>query len=743
MPATRRTAARSLATVFLLVAFGGPLFWQATRAAAAPMTQPVAQDGQLDEAIERLRKLRDATPPEDLVTLGKSKDRRALEVLLETLPQLNSLGSRQRAVQAMCEFGGQAELEHKAFERVYEVIGDETSPALQRAALRSLARAGAVAMDYVGMVVDAPLEDELRVLAMELHTRTPREKDYGWYRELWKPKAAAPEQDKRRGKKDEPVAAPPKQAHKLQAIRSVGFRALAPKLTDEELVEASRDENGSIRLVVLDEMEKRKLPGTLEVAERLFFERGNPPAVRARAARVVAASKGDAVLDTFVEEGSRRDAPAALWRALGPVVAEAATPDYSGKLIKRLGRAKDNEKWMILASLAKFEDEKFAGQLSKLLSDKEPQTRLLAAEILGQRADTGARDDVERQFNRAKDPAEARVFFETLLELQRSLAKDDAAWHTRLEELTGGKDLGVAGLALRELVHLRGKDAMGALETALVSPDWSLRLIAAEELEKLRVPRSVALLVARIPDETGRLRIEMGRLLWRLTGQGFGVNAENWQRWYADQGGDFTPITLDDLEALAQEEELRRLELSTEAQFFGVRLESERVTFVIDVSGSMEWDTRGRYPAEKGEKRIVIAKRELVKALEGLTPETLFNIVVFSERARPWQKALVRATPDQVETAVEHVGKFLPGGATNLYESLEVAFQDPALDTLFVLSDGQPVGGKVDDPVLIRDQVRRWNAGRNVRIHTVAIAESLPILRWLSEDTGGAHVFIP
>lgn len=739
MTVTRRPAAHPIALALFLAALLVPLWVAAPRSTA----QPGPQDGKLEEAIARFEKLKDATPPEDLETMGKSKDPRALDSLLNNLQHLNSLGSRQRAVQALCGFAGAAELEHKAFERVHGIIGDETSPALQRAALRSLARAGGVAMDYVGMIVDAPLDDELRELAMELHTKSPREKDYGWYRELWKPKPA-PEEDKRRSKKDKDDAPPPaKQAHKLQAIRALAFRALAPKLTDEELVEASKDDNGSIRLVVLDEMQRRKLPGIVEVAERLFSDRRNASTVRARAARVMAADKGDDVLELLIDEGAHREAPTALWRALGPVVAEYASEDFAGKLIKRLGRAKDNEKWMLLASLAKYQDEKFAGQLRKLLSDKEPETRLLAAQILGDRGDTGARDDVERQLSRSKDPAESRVLFETLVELQRPLAKDDAAWHTRLEELAKGEDVGVAGLALRELVHLRGEAAMGALETALVSPEWSLRLIAAEELEKLRVPRSVALIVGQIPAETGRLRIEMGRLLWRLTGQGFGVNADNWQRWYADEGSDFEPITVEDLEALALEEELRRLELSTEAQFFGVRLESERITFVIDVSGSMEWDTRGRYAEQTGEKRIVIAKRELIRALKGLTPETLFNIVVFSERARPWQKELVRATPDQVEAAVAHVGKFLPGGATNIYEAIEVAFQDPALDTLFVLSDGQPAGGKVDDPVLIRDHVRRWNAGRNVRIHTIAIAESLPILRWLSEDTGGTHVFIP
>ena len=54
------------------------------------------------------------------------------------------------------------------------------------------------------------------------------------------------------------------------------------------------------------------------------------------------------------------------------------------------------------------------------------------------------------------------------------------------------------------------------------------------------------------------------------------------------------------------------------------------VAFVIDVSGSMQEPTRGRYVNEPGKPRIEVAKAELSKAIEALEENALFNILPFS-----------------------------------------------------------------------------------------------------------------
>lgn len=79
-------------------------------------------------------------------------------------------------------------------------------------------------------------------------------------------------------------------------------------------------------------------------------------------------------------------------------------------------------------------------------------------------------------------------------------------------------------------------------------------------------------------------------------------------------------------------------------------------------------------------------------------------------------------------------------GATNIYDALELAFQDPDVDTIVFLSDGEPTAGQVTDVGLIREAVREWNDTRGIKIDTVAVGGSLQLLQWLAEDNGGRYV---
>ena len=67
------------------------------------------------------------------------------------------------------------------------------------------------------------------------------------------------------------------------------------------------------------------------------------------------------------------------------------------------------------------------------------------------------------------------------------------------------------------------------------------------------------------------------------------------------------------------------------------------------------------------------------------------------------------------------------------------AFQDQDVDTIFVLSDGEPTTGEVIDPHRIREDVRRWNKHRGIKIHTIAIGGNLEVLEWLAKDAGGTY----
>ena len=227
--------------------------------------------------------------------------------------------------------------------------------------------------------------------------------------------------------------------------------------------------------------------------------------------------------------------------------------------------------------------------------------------------------------------------------------------------------------------------------------------------------------------------------LWRLTGEPYRLRTVAWKGWYEGNKDSIEIISSSKLARLEEEEETRRLKETSRVEFFGIRIESKSVIFILDISGSMLERLRSRYVGKTGETRIDRAKSELVKAIESLEEGALFNVVAFNGGVLPWKDGLSAATGSTRSECVEWVNKLGALGGTNLFDSLEQAFQDQDVDTIMILSDGEPTAGKMTEPSGIRSEVLGWNEDRNVRIHTVAMGGSLKILEWLAEDSDGQH----
>jgi Mg-chelatase subunit ChlD len=196
-----------------------------------------------------------------------------------------------------------------------------------------------------------------------------------------------------------------------------------------------------------------------------------------------------------------------------------------------------------------------------------------------------------------------------------------------------------------------------------------------------------------------------------------------------------------DLWRLQQEEETRRLTQATKNTFYNLRIVSHRVIFIIDVSGSMNEPTRSASFGRPGEARIEVAKRELLKCIDALDKDALFNLVVFSGGVDRWlDDGVAESKSAERAAAKSFVSRLGADGGTNLYGALATAFADPDVDTIYVLSDGEPSVGDVIDPAEIRSRVFRWNEHRGIVIHTIAIGGSFRILEWLAADSGGSHV---
>jgi hypothetical protein len=319
--------------------------------------------------------------------------------------------------------------------------------------------------------------------------------------------------------------------------------------------------------------------------------------------------------------------------------------------------------------------------------------------------------------------------------------------------------MAIDGLAKRDPAAV-----VPALAARLDDVRWLVRVAVVKALEETPAKEGIDAIVKRIVKEDGRLKADCARALSALTGQEFPANAELWRVWWEANrekwAGKPPPKKLDPLGNIDNPNP----EKSKETGFFGIEVESRRVVFVIDISGSMAAAMGGTGPDAK-KSRAETAKAELTRVLGALEDGTLFNMVFFSTAVRVWKPDMQKADSATRKEAQEYVAGLQIGGATNTYDALEAAFglgdmgkgkkkeSDPAgdarVDTIVFLSDGKPTQGRTTDPDAIRAAVREWNRARRIAVHTVALGAikregqegADPVfMQGLADDTGGEAV---
>lgn len=313
-----------------------------------------------------------------------------------------------------------------------------------------------------------------------------------------------------------------------------------------------------------------------------------------------------------------------------------------------------------------------------------------------------------------------------------SVEKDIQNW-------IGSRDAVRRQAAARALALKPGPQAVEQLAMLLQDEHLPVRLEAARSLGAVRRTDALEILIQNAEHESRLTADLVQRTLTALTDQEFGPTVSTWTRWWKDHQSNFA---MPSAEVVAERLiELRKpvdTEERTGASFWGMPIVSRRVVFVLDTSGSMrqKFNLATRYGAKEG-TRLSAAKAQLTGALRLLPDGTLFNIITFDTRGDRWKDEMVvlgDATRREASQWVEGLGT---RGATNVFDALDKAFALEDVDTIYLLSDGQPVGGKIDDPLLLRQEIQAWNATRRIPIHSISLGGDVMLLRRLAEDSGG------
>lgn len=282
-------------------------------------------------------------------------------------------------------------------------------------------------------------------------------------------------------------------------------------------------------------------------------------------------------------------------------------------------------------------------------------------------------------------------------------------------------------------------DAYAAAVARLKDELWSVRSQAIITMADFRRRDSLEKLVEVVQVDKGRVKDDALRTLTALTGEDFGPMEQNWSRWLKDVGADYALPTAEAVEEMIamrkREREASNSGTQAKSVYHGISVPRGGVVFIFDVSGSMDqrWEGSTTFFQHFAEA--------LTQTVANLKNDTDFNLVTFSSGATCWlEDHLVAADQENIAAAVEWLDTARPGGATNLFEALQLAFSFQETQTIFLMTDGDPTMG-LTVPDVILAEIEYMNRDRRIQIHTIAAGEvKAEFLADLAAANGGEAV---
>lgn len=393
----------------------------------------------------------------------------------------------------------------------------------------------------------------------------------------------------------------------------------------------------------------------------------------------------------------------------------------------------------------------------------------------------------------------------TMLQEDRSeIVRAAAAECMGLMGNTRGTPFLIQGLNDRaERVVIASADGLGLLRQAagagplvqlLDHRSWRAQVAALSAMAKIRNKVSIGPIIEYMDVATGRARADAHRALTKITTRTFGMNAATWREWWERVKGDWeVPPPPKKVEVKAIPGGKDGYGRSKPTRYHRITTYSKRIIFVIDISNSMktpiivnEGKDTGRRRLATGTAKILLAREELKRTLEGMDSETWFNVIAFETDVRQFKKAPVRASAGNIQGAVRWLLKQEPRGQqggrrpssnvdkhgwivgkTNSYGALAAVYglkidferrgtraatapspgtkRRPKWDTCFFLSDGRPTVGVVTEIEHILQDVKRWNKTCKMVIHCIGMENEqglAALLSGLSHITGGKVVYL-
>ena len=439
-------------------------------------------------------------------------------------------------------------------------------------------------------------------------------------------------------------------------------------------------------------------------------------------------------------QGQQRQSFERILRALRSVREEAALDWLLDKVL-------DREKSDLLVrvgvaeTLGRAGHKKSVDSLAGLLMHPKAPLRISCLKALALLEE----DSCEADIVRASRKLSRDLDFQ--LEAVRALCRlDPTDALDMLLALGNHKDVALRTLVITALSRIDGEISLVLRLEALDDPAWQVRSAALTGLKSVRDVKLVDALLVAMRRETGSLLPKVVELLIASTGVDLGPDPDNWDKYWGRERDRYDPIAIREQagEKHGGKTYVRKADpgKARTPSYFGVEIISKRIAFVIDCSGSMAQQVTVQKEGGGVEtmNRLDLAKSELKTAIEKLRPGTHFNLVRFDNTYRVLHEKPKKLSPRSVKEARQFIDGLQPGGATNIYDSLEQVLKAGDVDTIFFLSDGAPSSGTFIDPGKILEEIGRLNEQSQVTIHTIALGFTSDFMQSLAEQNRGSYI---
>lgn len=498
---------------------------------------------------------------------------------------------------------------------------------------------------------------------------------------------------------------------RLQAYACLNRYAL---VETEDLWRAGLDEADPLfRGASLIALAPLKDPNLILLAKKILGDPAEDPPAKYGAVFVLKAAGGPDVVKRLIEVSVTNDLT--LRRLLADALASAADEKSAEFVFAALRDKEPYTRWVAARALGKLKHPKAMDRLvGEALKDRVPDVRVAALQALAEREDKSSESILQREAQRGEDDG-------ALAAIGLLVGFPTDATFQVLVKLAGNAKPAISLTAIDALGELRKREALPVFDKAIKHKDWPVRVAAIRALGKLKALEAVDLLVERIAKEEGRMLAECTDALRGLTGKQIGYAPGAWKEWWTVNRETFK---FPDQVAAAADG-------AGTTTYHGIPILSTRIVFCLDISGSMS-------EVSGGEIRMEQAKRELSRVLSALGKDVQVNLIFFDDKIDYWQRQLIPVKPN-LSRALGLVAGLQPRGRTNIYDALEIAFQHATVDTIYLLSDGEPTDGKFVFPADVLREVKRLNRTRRIALHTISFGES-EFMRRLAAQNDGLYV---